>query len=434
VAITETVSVLLDASGVARAIRLPAFTLKQVGGPGGKKEKRFAQTRTLIGSGPAADFPVADPTVSAVHCEIVVDERGFRVRDLDAKNGVVLGGRRVQEAWLQRKDDLVLGETTVRFKLSGDADERPLDRRNGFGRLAGSSACMRQLYDQLARAAASDVSVLLQGETGTGKELAADAIISEGIRREKPLAVLDCARLPPTLAESELFGHEKDAFTGAVAARPGAFERANGGTVFLDEIGELPLPLQPKLLGVLERRAVQRIGGAAPIPLDVRFIAATHRELARAVNLGTFRADLYYRIAAVEIRLPALREHREDIPELVSRFVDEVPGGTKLSPAVLQRLYEADYPGNVRELRAMVERAALGFELEPAAPAPAKMDLALPYRLQKDRLLAGFEREYMSKLLESTRGNVSEAARVSGLSRVHLHEVIRRLGLRGDHG
>ncbi|HEX4621968.1 MAG TPA: sigma 54-interacting transcriptional regulator, partial [Myxococcaceae bacterium] len=243
-----------------------------------------------------------------------------------------------------------------------------------------------------------------------------------------------CARLPPTLAESELFGHEKDAFTGAVTARAGAFERAHGGTVFLEEIGELPLLLQPKLLGVLERRAVQRIGGAAPIPLDVRFLAATHRELAREVNLGTFRADLYYRVAEVEIRMPALREHREDIPELVSRFVDEVPGGTKLSPAALQRLYEAEYTGNVRELRAMVERAALGFELEPTAAAPTKMDLALPYRVQKDRLLAGFEREYMSKLLEATGGNVSEAARVSGLSRVHLHEVIRRLGLRSVHG
>ncbi|HEX4621516.1 MAG TPA: sigma 54-interacting transcriptional regulator, partial [Myxococcaceae bacterium] len=216
-------------------------------------------------------------------------------------------------------------------------------------------------------------------------------------------------------------------------ARAGAFERADGGTLFLDEIGELPLALQPKLLGVLERKVVQRLGGRVPVPVDVRIIAATHRDLHREVNGGTFRADLFYRLAGVEIRLPSLNEHREDIPELISSFVDEVRGGSQISPAVLQQLYDADYPGNVRQLRGMVERAALGFDLERGFAAPARsIDLEVPYRFQKERMLVEFEREYVSRLLEASGGNVSKAARQSGMSRVHLHEFLRRLKL--SHG
>jgi DNA-binding NtrC family response regulator len=212
-----------------------------------------------------------------------------------------------------------------------------------------------------------------------------------------------------------------------VQAYAGAFERAHGGTLFIDEIGELPLELQPKLLGALERRKVQRIGGAAPIDVDVRIVAATHRDLALEVNRGTFRADLYFRLAVTEIRVPSLEERREDIPQLVQHFLDELPGQPTLPGPTLARLHTQQYRGNVRELRNLVERAALGIEaLPPPSPRPATVDFETPFRLQKERLLSGFERAYLVGLLETTKGNVSEAARRSGLSRARLYEMLHR--------
>ncbi len=429
---TLSVSVLTDARGDATGLRLPSWLLRVVKGPDKRRQLGGAGPRRVIGTSESADFRLTDPTVSALHCEVLADASGLRVRDLDSKNGVRLRGRRVREAWLAETDELELGESVVRVKRLDEHEDRALTLRTGFGRLCGASVPMRELYDQLERAARTDVTVLVQGETGTGKELAAEAIQSTGPRRDRPLVVVDCARLPPTLAESELFGHEKGAFTGASGRFVGAFERAHTGTLFLDEIGELPAAVQAKLLGALERRVIQRVGGAESVAVDVRIISATHRDLEAAVNRGTFRADLYYRLAVLRLRLPALREHPEDIPQLVAHFLDELRPTTPLSPQALEALYGRDYPGNVRELRAAVERAALGVDWEAPGPplAGAAIDLDVPYRVQKDRLLAGFERAYFSRLLAACEGNVSQASRRSGMNRVHLHEVIRRLGLK----
>ena len=430
---TRSVSVLLDASGLARALAVPVYELRVVKGPDKGKHQRVCLRRLLIGTGQGAHFKLADPTVSAVHCELLADSTGFRVRDLGAKNGVQLGGHRVSEAWLEVKDDLVLGNSVLRFKLlEEDAEETPLEESKGFAKLKGSCLPMRELYGQLKRAAQAEAPVLLNGETGTGKELAAEALVSEGPRRDGPLVVVDCGRLVANLAEAELFGHEAGSFTGAHRRVLGAFERAHRGTLFLDEVGELPLELQPKLLGVLERRVVQRVGGTEAVPVDVRVISATHRDLERAVNRGTFRADLFFRLAAVQLRLPALRERGEDIPALVAHFLDELPGKrVRLAPGVLQRLYDAEYPGNVRELRSAVERAALGM-MDPVAPSKQQLpaiDAETPFRVQKERLIESFERAYVKGLLELAKGNVSEAARQSGINRVQLHALIRRLGL-----
>jgi DNA-binding NtrC family response regulator len=287
---------------------------------------------------------------------------------------------------------------------------------------------MRELYSALAAAAQSDASVLIQGETGTGKELAADALVHQGPRRDGPLVVIDCGALPLQLAESELFGHEAGAYTGATGRVIGAFERANKGTVFLDEVGELHPELQPKLLGALERKSIQRVGGTARIDVDVRVIAATHRDLAREANRGTFRADLFYRLGAIEIRMPALRERAEDIPELVSHFLEQIRGAPHLSPSALERLYRREYPGNVRELLNAVERAVIGVEeaAAPALPAPTVIAPDAPFRLQKERVIAGFEHDYALKLLDACGGNVAEASRRSGLSRVNLYGLFRR--------
>jgi DNA-binding NtrC family response regulator len=431
---TRTVNLVRDAAGFARALRHPRYLLRVVRGPDKRRQLQGSGPRQLIGSGAGAGFQLSDDTVSAIHCEILSDASGFRVRDLGAKNGVLLGGRKVREAWLGEKEDLELGGTILRFEVLEEDEETPLGSRSSFGQLVGSSWRMRELYAQLAKAAASDATVLLQGETGTGKELAASALVTEGLRRDRPFVVLDCGRLPPTLAESELFGHEAGAFTGAGAQFLGAFERAHTGTVFLDEVAELPLPLQAKLLGVLERRTVQRIGGPAPIPVDVRVVAASHVELERAENRGTFRADLFYRLAVVQIRLPALGERREDIPALIAHFLSELPGGGSLPPAILQQLCDAEYGGNVRELRNAVERAVLGLQPDGAA-APVRhdgrVDLEVPYRVQKERLLESFDRAYLVALMEAAGGNVSEAARRSGLSRVHLTTLLQRHRISG---
>ncbi len=431
---TRTLTILRDGLGAPHAVAQPRFHLKVVRGPDRRRELTCSEGRVLIGSAPGAQLVLSDATVSAVHCELRATEEGFLVRDLGAKNGVRLGGRRVKEAWLEPKDDLELGDSVVRFTVLEEEEQRPLSLQHTYAGLRGGSVKMRELYSQLERAAATEMTVLIQGETGTGKELVAGALVSEGRRKDRPFVVVDCGALSPTLAESELFGHEKGAFTGANNAFAGAFERAHGGTLFLDEVGELPRDLQPKLLGALERRQIQRLGGSAPKQVDVRVIAATHVELERAVNAGTFRADLFYRLAVIQLRIPALRSRREDIPELVAHFLAQLPGLPTLPAATLRRLCDADYPGNVRELRHAVERAAAGLEsaAPPAGLGPGTgIDLAVPYRLHKERVLGQFDQEYLKLLMDACEGNASEAARRSGLSRVHLTTLLQKHGVGG---
>jgi DNA-binding NtrC family response regulator len=265
-----------------------------------------------------------------------------------------------------------------------------------------------------------------------GKELVAEAIALASPRKDGPLVVVDCSALAPTLVESELFGHEKGAFTGAVASREGVFERAKGGTVFLDEIGELPLELQPRLLRVLERREVQRLGGKAPVPVDVRILAATHRSLEEEVNKGRFRADLFYRLSVLRVEVPPLRSRKEDIPMLIGHF-----GGAGFQPgeAMLKRLVAHDWPGNVRELRNAVERLKAKAEPLVAAVAPSSgataqpISLEEPFLVQKERMVLAFERQYAEALVKVSGGNLAEAARRAGVSRMAVVKMLARLGL-----
>lgn len=421
----------MNAAGQVTGVRQPAFLITVVRGPDRRRQLTVRQRHVLVGTGAGAGLRLTDPTVSSAHCELTVDEGGLKVRDLGSRNGTFIGDRRVVEVSLRPKDELMLGATVLKLKVLDEFSEETVPNRGGMGRLRGSSLRMRELYSELERAATSDATVLLEGETGTGKELAVDALVQHGPRRDGPLVVVDCARLTGELAESELFGHVQGSFTGATRSSAGAFERAHGGTLFLDEVGEIPLSLQPKLLGVLERRCVQPIGADAPIPIDVRVIAATQHRLERAMNRGGFRADLFYRLAVIHIRVPALREHPEDIPELIAHLLEELPGAAALSPGALAHLYDREYPGNVRELRQALERAVLGLEHAATRAPPPPVDLEVPFRVQKEQLVAGFEREYVARMLEACGGNVSEAARRSGISRVHLHGLVRRLGLSG---
>ncbi|HEY5240470.1 MAG TPA: sigma-54 dependent transcriptional regulator, partial [Polyangiaceae bacterium] len=310
------------------------------------------------------------------------------------------------------------------------------------GGLLGRSLPMRRAMAQLAKVAASSASVLLVGESGTGKELAARALHDESPRRAEPFEIVDCGSLVPTLVASELFGHERGAFTGADRTHVGAFERASGGTVFLDEIGELPKDVQPQLLGVLERRRVRRLGARSDVPIDVRVVSATHRDLRAEVNASAFRLDLYYRIAVVLVELPPLRERRGDVRPLVEHFLREAgctdPPEKALPAGFLEMLAAHHFPGNVRELRNLVEAALATGESPPPNRGPEgiggkdAVDAALAgtYRDARDAVLADFEASYLVKLLERAQGNVSKAARLASMDRSHLTQLLQKHGLR----
>jgi transcriptional regulator with GAF, ATPase, and Fis domain len=280
--------------------------------------------------------------------------------------------------------------------------------------------------------------VLLCGESGTGKELVASELVGRGSRADKPLVVVDCGALAPTLVESELFGHVRGAFTGADRDRVGAFETANGGTVFLDEVAELPPALQPKLLRALESREVRRVGETKVRKIDVRVIAATHRDLDREVNRGTFREDLYFRLAVIQLTVPPLRERKGDIPILVRAFLEalRVPEteDTLFPARVLAELAAYDWPGNVRELRNHVERCVVLQDTTAPSrrrtPSSAEIDVQVPFRIAKEKVIDGFERAYLAALMEAAGGNVSKAARQAGMDRMHLHHLIQKHGLK----
>jgi len=334
---------------------------------------------------------------------------------------------------------LTLGRTKVAFALGADPVRLPVSAEESFGAMIGRSAAMRAVFALLEHASQSDVTVLLQGETGTGKDVAAESIHRQSARRDGPFVVVDCGAIPPTLLESELFGHERGAFTGAGAARAGAVEAASGGTLFLDEVGEVPLDLQPKLLRTLDTRTTQRVGSTRRVPVDVRIVAATNRNLKVEVNAGRFRADLYYRLAVVEIVLPPLHQRPEDIPPLVEQFLASTGAGGATadllrSDAVRFDLEHHSWPGNVRELRNYVERC---LALGQRAPFPARgereetapsVDASRPFGPERDRWMRYFERRYIEDLLSRHGNNVSAAARAAGIDRVYLYRLMSRSG------
>jgi two-component system nitrogen regulation response regulator GlnG len=306
----------------------------------------------------------------------------------------------------------------------------------------GASRKMREVFTLLERLAAGDADVLIQGETGTGKEGCAEGIHAESKRSKGPFVIVDLAGITPTLIESELFGHVKGAFTGAQADRAGAFERANGGTVFLDEVGELPPEIQPRLLRALERRQVKRVGANDYRTVDVRVVAATHVDLEGAVKAGKFREDLFHRLAVLQVTLPPLRERPEDIPLLVDTVLKRMGRPpSALSDQTRALLTQYPWPGNVRELRNVVERVVnLGEQALPAmsttpvdkpreAAATAAPDL--PYKEAKERMIEGFERDYLKGLLERCEGNISRAAREAGIARISVRKLMKKHGLHG---
>ena len=413
-------------------VQIAKFRLRVLTGPDAPRIIESTSSELTIGSGLDQDLQLTDQYVSRNHCVIRVGEDGLICEDLDSTNGTLVGEHRVKGAVIAPGDMITVGETVMEVELPGDSISEPLSRDDHYGKVLGRSVAMRRVFALLERVASSDATVLIEGETGTGKSALAEAIHANSPRAGKPFVVVDCGALPRHLLESELFGHERGAFTGATETRVGLFESAVGGTVLLDDIGELPIDVQPKLLRALERRRIRRVGSSREFPVDVRLICATHRDLRRAVNQRTFRSDLWYRINTVRVTLPPLRERRDDIPMLVATFFRDLLGDPNACPPseVVRSMMCSTWPGNVRELRSAVERSLVGAPLtldEDAAAGGGANGIS--FRTAKSLAAAAWEKRYLAELLPAHDGNVSKAARAAKMNRSHLSELVRRHGL-----
>lgn len=426
-------------------LRVRRVRLTAVAGPDQGRELVTERERIRLGSHPTCDLVLNDRTVSRCHAEIQFTDKGYLLVDLESTNGTYLEGRRIERAYLAPGAALKVGGSVISFNAVDEEIAIEADREGRLGEMIGRSMRMRQIFGLIKKIAPMDVTVMITGETGTGKELVARALHRLSPRRKGPLVVLDCGAIPPNLIESELFGHEKGAFTGADRARPGAFERANGGTIFLDELGELSLELQPKLLRVLENREVRRVGANSLREVDVRVVAATNRDLQREIQAGNFREDLFFRLSVINIALPALRERRDDIPLIVKRLLRDPQlaaghGTKRFSEQAMSRLLTYDWPGNVRELANVVQHVltfAEGDLIEPndlpsrfreedSRGTPLVMEDGLSFKEAKESLLEAFERDYIVNILRQCEGNISEAARRSGLHRKSIERLVKK--------
>jgi DNA-binding NtrC family response regulator len=446
-----------------------ALQWRVVSGPDAGKSGEIADGHAIVGRVEGVDVRLTDQTVSQFHLEVWATEGGIVVRDLGSHNGTLVAGIALKHASVPAGTEVAIGDTSIELRGGARAVvER--SKATFFGALVGSSAPMRELYALLERLARTNLSVLIEGETGTGKELAARALHDGGTRPGGPFVAVNCAAIPPTLAESVLFGHERGAFTGADEKRAGVFEAATGGTVFLDEVADLPRDLQPKLLRALEMREIVPVGSTKPRPFDARIVCATWQSLRELVNRGAFREDLYFRLAQARVRMPAVRERVEDIKPLVQHFLSSIPWDVQAARAItsdaLDAIAQRSFPGNVRELKSTVERVAmlaegptitaqdLAFErliaadrsaassrnagdevekemVKPSEAADPNAPLE-PFKEAKRTVIDEFEKAYLSRLLARAGTNISRAAALAGIERQSLRDLLKRHGLRGD--
>jgi transcriptional regulator with GAF, ATPase, and Fis domain len=396
--------------------------------------------RLLVGQSAACAFRLSDAAVSRRHVAVSVEGAELHLVDLRSTNGTWVNGVRVSDAWLRGGETIQLGASELVVRRLGDEPAVGLTGDDGFGPLIGRSPQMRRLYPLLARLAASKVPVIIEGETGTGKEVLAEALHEQGPRATNPFLVFDCTSVASTLLEATLFGHERGSFTGATAERRGVFEEAHGGTLLIDEIGDLDLPLQAKLLRAVQRSEVQRLGSTRWLRVDVRILAATRRDLDREVQAGRFREDLFYRLNVARIELPPLRERSGDVALLARYFWDRLGGRELPVPVdVFQAWEDAIWPGNVRELEnAVARRLALGDLAPPVDSGPARAPLEhlhlpfdgrVPLAVARQSLIETFERQYLERLLAAHGGHVANAAAAAGVGRRYFNMLRARYRL-----
>jgi len=392
-----------------------------------------------FGSSPSCEMVLSDKTVSRKHmmAELAGDE--VIVMDCGSTNGCFIQGSRFEKISIGFGAEVKVGRTVIKFLPDEEVVEPEPSRETAFGTIVGGDTKMRQLFNLLTDVAATNATVLIEGETGTGKELIAEEIHNHSPRKDGPFVVFDCGSVPRELIESMLFGHVKGSFTGAITDRKGAFAEAHGGTIFLDEIGEMALDLQPSLLRVLDKRAVRKVGSNTYEKIDVRVVAATNRDLRGEVAKKAFREDLYYRLAVIRVAVPPLRERGADIPLLVGHFIESFGPNLKVTPEDMMKLVRHSWPGNVRELRNVMERACLLSRgdavniddalIQEAGGAQLGIRTDLPFKEAKGQLVEMFEREYIEDLMRRHKMNLSAAAREAQIDRKHLRELIRKYGL-----
>ncbi|MET0595109.1 MAG: sigma 54-interacting transcriptional regulator [Polyangiaceae bacterium] len=405
-------------------------------------------SRVLVGKSAVCQLVLKDPKVSRRHLALDVAGEALRLVDLESTNGTFVSGCRLIELLVEGNGELVrVGDSVLRVTRKAPAVVA-LPTADSFGRVVGASAEMRRLYPLCERLAGSDVPLVIEGETGTGKELLAESLHEKSARANGPFVVFDCTAVPPNLIEATLFGHERGAFTGAVAANKGLFQEANGGTLLIDEVGDLDIALQPKLLRAIERSEVRPLGGTRWINVDVRVMAATRRDLDKEILAGRFRDDLFYRLAVARIELPPLRQRRGDIAMLARHFWERLGGEGQLPYDFLVRLESHAWPGNIRELHnAVARKLALGdlahgsLASRPATPADAAnavgtapseaatssesvddviarvIGLGLPLSRSRELVVDEFERRYVQSVLERHQGDATRAAQASGIAR-----------------
>ena len=441
----------------------------------------FDREEIRIGSMEDNDVVLNDDTVSRYHCKIVQDDTGYILVDNHSTNGTFINKVRVREAYLKPGCTVAVGQSLLRFNAREEEVQIVPSRADRCGALIGANPKMREIYSIIEKIAPTATTVVIDGETGTGKEVVAQSIHMLSPRSKNELVVFDCGAVPPNLIESELFGHEKGSFTGAMMTRTGLFEQADGGTLFLDELGELPIDLQPKLLRALEQREVRRVGGAKANKVDVRIIAATNRDLESEVRAGRFRQDLFYRLSVVRLHLPALRDRTDDIPLLVQHFLDSgsynrAQGGAQrvrgVSREAMTALQNYPWPGNVRELVNVIERAVsfcshaqieltdlpdyvrtakpqplkdtpaakplprqptggnptVGSALSPTPPQTPEelLNPGVTFKDAKERWVATFERDYILQMLRRNNGNISHAARAADIDRKYFRKLMKK--------
>jgi DNA-binding NtrC family response regulator len=456
--------------------RIPRLHLRRCTVSHGGADYTFEKEEIRIGAMDDNDVIVRDDTVSRHHCRIVQEDTGYVLVDQRSTNGTFINNVRIREGYLKPGCTIRLGQTEIKFNAREESVDIVPSSKDRCGELIGRNEKMREIYAILEKIAPTATTVVIEGETGTGKEVVAQTIHKLSPRGKSSLIVFDCGAVPPNLIESELFGHEKGSFTGAVMTRQGLFEMADGGTLFLDELGELPLDLQPKLLRALEQREVRRVGSSKPIKVDVRIIAATNRNLEDEVRGGRFRQDLFYRLSVVRLMLPSLRERPDDIPLLVSHFLklhtfNKGPDGTQRVRGVSQDAIDAlaayQWPGNVRELVNVIERAVsfcdggtiTGEDLpehirdvqpapraggraataqpiieggnarvaaEPPRPPDELINGNVPFKDAKERWVSSFERDYIISLLKLHNGNISHAAREADIDRKYFRKLMKK--------
>ena len=412
-----------------RNVELNPVVVEAVDGPGRGSQLLLTAGTVFVGRGPECDLVVDDEAVSRSHACLSLLPGAVKLKDLGSSNGTRYLGARIAEAMVPVGGTVSIGRTTLRFRLQDQPG--PLCEREELCGIIGKSPAMRRLFATLDRVGPSSSTVLIHGESGTGKELVARALHALSPRADKPFVTVDASTLTQELAESELFGHARGAFTGADRARGGLLEAAQGGTLFFDEIGELALPLQAKLLRALESRTFRRVGETTLRQLDARVIAATHRDLSAEVAAERWRSDLYHRLAVLVVTVPPLRARREDIPQLATHFAQALGHDpAELSPSVLAALQCEAWPGNVRELRNAIERVlALAPAAPGAAPQSASAD-AFTFSTARGRLVDDFESDFLRAVLERNGGNVSAASREAKISRRQFYRLIEKHQLR----